>query len=461
MSGLFLSIIVVLAVSAQQVFAAESMSGSRILSLTLAHALAIATLHEDSIVSADANVKQAQSGKLAAIGTFLPSLSLSDQAQLYGPVGRIGNTFIAGTQVSAEHSFYYNSMSANLSENLFAGGKDLAEFRAAKEAISSAKSSLISVVNTTFGQIIQSYIALANDQRTVIAQQHIVHMEHRIAQLTFLRYHHGLSSRIAWLQSKQQELQAETQLITDSQEQIKDAKTLLRSIGYRHPPALIMDVDSLPPPPAVTKPPIKVELNDPAIQSARAQIHVAQEQVAEAKAGFWPQLSLVAQYNWLGVNLNKASTAILDTKGSNYTFGLSLSIPLLPAVTTVAAVQSAQAQIQSRFGAYDNAWADVSSRRLADWASYEETERQMHLALRTEHAARKTLDLTIDRWKARQSNYLQVYQAKISNAQTMLAVAQTRNNLALAQWEVFRAEHPRSFSRRLLSAAQNVISLNQ
>ena len=456
---LVLSTIVALSVSAPQTCAAVSVDISPIPSLTLAHALAIATLHEGSIASAIANVRQAQSGKLAAIGTFLPSLSLSSQAQLYGPVGREGNTFIAGTQVSAQHSFYYNAITANLSENLFDGGKDLAEFNAAKETISSAKSSLISVFNTTFSQIIQSYIAVANDQQTIIAQRHVVHMEHQMAQLTYLRYQHSLFSRITWLQSKQQELQAETQLISDSQQQIKDAKTLLRSIGYRRPPTLIMHVESLPPPPVVTRPPSNISLNDPAIQSALAQIHVAQEQVTEAKAGFWPKLSLVAQYNWLGVDLNKASAAILDTKGSNYTFGLSLSIPLLPAVTTVAAVQSAQAQVQSRFGAYDNAWADVSSRRMANWANYEETEQQMQLALRTEHAAREALDLTIDRWKASQSNRLQVYQAKITHIQSVLAVALARNNLQLAQWEVFRAEHPLSFSRRILLAAQNEISV--
>lgn len=430
-------------------------------SLTLANALAMATLHEGAIVSAHAGVKQAQSEKLATISKFLPSLTLSDQAQLYGPIGRTGNTFIAGTQVSAQHSFYYNSISANLSENIFDGGKNMAELKAARESIKSANNNLLSVLNNKFEKILRAYSALSVDQQKIISDERIVSFRRRMEKLIYFRFQHKFSGRIEWLQEQEKVLESEKNLLSDSQQQIEDAKSLLRAIGYRYPPARIVRVETLPLPPPVIQSLPKRNLRDPAIQAALEQVSVAQEEVSEARAGFFPKLSLVAQYNWLGLNLNRVSSAIVDTRGSNYSVGLSLTIPLLPAINTVAAVQSAQAQVQDKLGAYQTTLASIGSRRVTSWLKYENAKKEMQLAISAEKTSREELNLTKQRWRAHISNMLPVYKARITNIQSALDVHLARNNLRLAQWELFRTEKPLVFSRKLLSAAQNETSISR
>jgi outer membrane protein TolC len=427
--------------------------------LSLSQALAITALHQEAVVSAKAGISQTRAQRLGAIGAFLPTLSVSDQAQLYEPIGRSTNTIIAGTLVPAQRGFYYNAVTTNFGLNLFAGGKDAAGFRAARDALKSAKAGLAAAINAAFVRVLQSYEALAKDQATVSTQKKVVVINRAIAHLTELRYRHRMASRITWIQAEQQTLQAETQLSQDRQQEVSDTEALLRAMGYPSPPPVGIRVTSIPIGPTSARATVPIG-TDPSVRAAYAQIKAAREQVDVARAGFWPTASLIAQYNWLGLDPHNPAVALSATAGNNYAAGLSINIPLLPAVNTVAAVQSAEAGVQNSFGTYDNAWATVTSRRLATRQLYREAATTQRLADRSAALAAENVRLTQERVDAQQSNRIGLDQAHMTAIEANLSRAAASEDLNLAAWRMYRAEHPQSFAHLLLTTAQASTGMN-
>ncbi len=429
----------------------SDLSKNNLRKLSLLEALEIGLSQQVAVVQAHGGITQAESQKLSAISNFIPSLTVSDQAELYKPIGRSGNTFIAGTLVPATQGFYYNAVAANFNFNLFSGGKDMAAYRAAMDAVQSANATLQEAVNKVFVTILTNYVAFTKDEITIAKQRKVVALDQASARLTHARYQHGMASRIDWISAEQTALQAQTQLDQDLQQEDSDQKSLLRAMGYTQPLASFTThryIPSAPNAPYKSSNPI----NDPAVEAARAQISAAQQQVHSARAGFWPTLSLVAQYNWLGINAGNTLNAITATKGSNYAVGVALTIPLLPAMNVVASVQSAQAGVVNAFGNYDNALSTINSRMAYAREMYRDAMTAAETAAQADNLAKENVTLTMNRYLAKQGNEIEVNQAKSLAAQSSIANQASRLSETLAKWVLFRASHPRQFAHQLLAA---------
>ena len=423
--------------------------------LSLLEALEIGISQQVNIVQAHGGITQAESQKLTSISSFLPSLSIDDQAELYKPIGQSGNTFIAGTLVPTAHGFYNNAVTANFNFNLFSGGKDIAAYRAATDAVQSANAALQESINKVFIKILSSYVAVTKDEITIQKQRRVVALDQESAQLTQARYQHSMSSRIGWITAEQTALQVQTQLDQDLQQEASDRENLLRAMGYTQSLAMFTTNRQIPDAPSAQFS-SSDQMDDPAVESARAQIAEAQQQVHTARAGFWPTLSLVAQYNWLGINTGNTLNAITATKGSNYTVGVALNIPLLPVMNVVASVQSAQAGVVDAFGNYDHALSTVSSRMGYATEMYRDAKVAMGTASQANKLAKENVLLTNKRYLSKQGNKLEVNHSISLAIKSSIANQTARLDKVLAEWVLFRSIHPRQFAHRLLSLSRTI-----
>ena len=423
--------------------------------LTLQHALGIALQSQGNVVSARAAITQAGGQRLSALAGFLPSLSVSDQAQRYDPIGRTSSTTIAGSTVAAERGFFDNAATAQLDWNLFDGGKDAAGLRSAEAGLRAAKAGLVSTVNNTLVQVLKAYEALYKDQAIIAAQNRIILLDGEIAHLTALRYRHRIASRIDWIQAEQQTLQAETQLAQDQQQEASDTEALQQAMGDRSS-LLSGRVLTYPLPEGPQNATFQAPADaSPDVRAAYAKLEASRAKVGVARAGYLPTVSLVAQFNWLGIDENSAVQSIHNTKRNNYAVGLELKIPLLPALNTAGAIQSAEAGVQDSIGAYGDAQARFESRRLAVRRIYAVTLRNYRLTEGSLKLAKENERLTSDLLAGRQSNRLHLDQARLARIQAQLAHTTAKSDLDLVAWRRYRAARPWAFATRLLAAARS------
>lgn len=420
--------------------------------LSLRKALLVAISKEYNIQDAQAAVLQARSERLAAVGGFLPELSLTDQPQLYRPIGKSGNTVIAGTLVPANNGFFDNSITANFKLNLYSAGKYMAYFHSAEDAVSSADEKKINAISSTFAHILVTYEQLVQSKLKVDAEKQIVESMRHVAHLTQMRYQHGISSRLKWLEAEQQTLAAENKLEREQQKVASGSRGLLRAMGFDLGVASHFIVNSYIPPLVFNEGTFskRTLLDSPSVKAAAMNIRMAQEKVKVAEAGFWPSLSLVAQYNWLGINANRPSMAMVNTMGNNYTVGLSLHIPLLPALSVVAAVQSAQAGIVNAMGDYNRALAITAGRQTEARQACWNAARSVKIAAQASVLANESLALTKEKLKGGQGNAIMVDQARVTAVRAENALKNARLKVRLANWLALRAYNPRRFASKLL-----------
>lgn len=425
--------------------------------LTLKEALIMSLTKQYHIIQARSSVIQSKSDRLAAKSAFLPQLSVEDQPQFYQPIGKGGNTYIAGTLVPADQGFYYNSINANFKWNIFNGGKDIAELHAAEDMVASADEKKISIISTSFSKILQAYSELADIQIKINNAKEVIVANKKIVYLTQLRYKHGIASRLSLLREEQKILISQNKLQQDYGKFATDERQLLSAIGINKASNNIVHVNEYLPIPSINLNKI-TELaanKTPSVRSELANFNAARQQVRVATSGFYPSLSIISQYNWLGLNTNHPGVAFANTMGSNYTVGLSIKIPLLPATNVVAAVQSAQAGVENALGAYDHAVTTVMGRRMQAILVRKSANNSLSIAKHALSLANESLQLTEAKYKNGQVNAISVLDMHISVMQQKSALKRAALKKRLANWMVVRAINPVRFVNLLLSGSIN------
>lgn len=422
--------------------------------LSLSRALEIAVDQEQDVVGAKADIFQARAQRLGALAAFLPTLSLSNQGQFFQPVGQSYNTIIAGAVVPAQRGFYNNAVTANLGLDLFAGGKHTADYRAASHMLNWASARLVATVNDTFMRVLKAYATLAKDEAAIEAQTEILRLAGNVARLTEARFQHRVANRIEWNRAIQQVLKAEMELSLARREAAEDTAALLQAMGYAYPAAGFKVAQRIPSAPDVEAAGPMQPPPDPGIRAAYAQLQAAREKVRSARAAYWPSISAVAQYNWLGIDANNPLSAFSATQGSNYTVGFAIRLPLLPIFDTMASVRSAEAGVQRTLGVYENTLSLSTSQLQAAIAIYREAKHTVEIAELSAATAGDNIRLYEALFKGRQGDYIDIDQSRMAAVQSRLAAATARSDLQLAAWNLYRLTHPELFSQALVTAAQ-------
>lgn len=431
------------ALSAQNAVDPSPLQFSQAVRLTLDHA--------PSLTSARSTVSTAEAQKLAAIAAFLPSLSLGEQPDIFTPVTSTGSSVIGGVVIPNGHGYNANVASANLSLNLFTGGKDVANYHSSVKALSSASLALTAALETTLDQLLTDFSAVCVDQITLENQERIVRVDQDIVDLTSWRVQGRVASQIDLLQAQQQALQARSQLGQARQQHTADLEKLYTDMGFPQAKSNAALQERIPEAPSLASADLPTE-EDPAVSSARDAVFAAQEKVRAARAEYSPTVALTFQYNYLGVDPSSMRRAFDATRANNYNVALTVTVPLLPFLNVKSDIDSAHAAVENAQGQYQGALVSATNRATDASVKLDEAEDILELATRSADLAQRSLRLVQDKYVARQADQRDVDTARVSAAQAEQTFAIALINFRVAGWEHYRALHPNEFSTTLLAA---------
>jgi outer membrane protein TolC len=418
--------------------------------LLLSQALRYALQHSPSITSAKSSITSAQAQKLAAIAALLPRISLTEEPQIFTPVAGSGSSVIGGVVVPSGHGYNANVASANLSLDLFSGGKGIATLRASLAGLNSADLALTATLDTLFDQLLTSFAAVSVDQITLRNEAQMVRLNSDLVVLTNLRLHGRVASQLDVIQAQQQLLQARLQLIQARQQVVSDLEKVYTDMGLPDTAGAATVEEWLPtaPSPIPEQAPVA---EDPSVTSAREALASAQEKVTAARADYYPTVSLVGQYNYLGIDPSSMGLALRATRSNNYSFGIEVTVPVLPLFNVQSEVDTADAGVQNAQGQYRGALVTAAN-RVSDAAErFREAQRALHIATRSDELARQNLRLVQDRYAARQASLADVDNARLLAIQANESLAIARIEFRLAGWKRYRSLDGKEFPAALLA----------
>lgn len=316
--------------------------------LTLAETLARIRRESPRLRSGAEAVHKAEAARLGAGATFLPELDLSLQAVHYSNLSADNISLVGSTVVEAQGDFYtsYASLSAQL--NLYAGGRDVAGYRAAGAELAAARADLEHLRANEFLQALAEYAALRKVQRaTASAWESLLLQEEREA-LTRTGYQEGNFALMDVGRVRMDLAGFQSRVMQREGELVRVSSRLAGSLGMDLAPGERLEaVSDLPAPPVLDEELVRVAVqHHPALAAARARVEVAREGVSAARSGFLPKVSLVANYNWLGQDGGSLPQALRATRANDFTVGVVVQQRLGTFVRETAALKQARAALR-------------------------------------------------------------------------------------------------------------------
>lgn len=417
----------------------------------LSQALRYALEHSPSVTLAKSSITSAQAQKLAAVAALLPSLSLTEEPQIFTPVVASGNSVIGGVVVPSGHGYNANVVSANLSLNLFSGGKSVANLRASLAAFRSADFGFTAALDTLFDELLTDFTAASSDQITIRSEERTLRLNRDLVRLMALRLRGRVASEIDVIQAQQQLLQARLQLSQTRQQRTSDMEKVYADMGLPETAGGFPLEEWIPAAPSDIPREIPVE-QDPSVASARETLASAQEKATAARGDYYPTVSLVGQYNYLGIDPASMGLALRSTHANNYSVGIEVTVPVLPFFNVRSEVDSADAGVESAEGQYRGALVSAANRMTDATERFREAQSALEIATRSNELARQNLRLVQDRYAARQASLADIDGAELTAAQAEASLSIARIDFRLAGWERYRSLNGQDFPAALLAA---------
>lgn len=419
--------------------------------LQFSQALHYALEHSPVITSAKSNLSEAEAQKLAAVAALLPTLSLTEAPEIFTPIAASGSSVVGGVVVPSGHGFNANVATANLSLNLFSGGKEGATLRASLHTLRSASLGLTATLDTLFGQLLTDFTAVGVDQITLRQEEHVVRLTSDLVRLTSLRLKGRVSSKIDVIQAQQQLLQAQLKVSQARQQWVVDLEKVYTDIGLVRAAGEIAVEESIPSAPFAFTRVVPIQ-DDPAVKSALETVVAAQETVTAAHADYYPTVSLVGQYNYLGVDPSSMRRAFRSTHANNYAIGIEVVLPILPLLNVQSEVDAAHARVESAVAQYRGALVTSANLITDAGEKFREAHEALGIATRAADLARRNVRLVQDSYVARQASLIDVDNANVAMAEAAESLAVAAMNFRAASWERARALDAKDFPTELMKA---------
>jgi len=353
--------------------------------------------------------------KVAAARTR-KAVAFSDNAKaaLYPQID--GNLAIT-EQRFAEHGLYpppfagtwntFNQLTANLSWEIDFWGKNRAAYESALDQARvaeidayAARLALSVAIAQTYVQLQRAYLLLDVAELTLKERQ-------QTYALTRDRNAAGLDSRLE-LKQAETAIPATRELITRLNETTALTRNALaallgqgpdRGLAIARPGAEAMHAIALP-----TNVPAELVGRRPDLVAQRWRIESAQQNIANAKAQFYPNVNLIA---FIGLQ-SLGSAGFLTSASRTLGIGPAVTLPIFEGGRLRANLAGTNADYDIAVEQYNQALADSLKDvvdQLASWRSVEQQLAQQKVALDT---AQEAYDLALLRYREGIGNYLQV-----------------------------------------------------
>ena len=338
--------------------------------ITLAQAIAIAVAKSPTLAqaraqveTANAQVQQARTAELPNLsGTIStnrsngPSSGSSGSGTGAGGTGA-GGTSTGGSSRSSGGGFTSNSISANLRQLIFDGGRVAAQIRAADENNVAAKDTYRRQLQTLAFNVANAYYNALQAERTVAVDAQIVRQNQVQENLVTAQIRAGTAARSDLATAQFPTAQARVALVRAQGVELNDLAIFANSLGL-DANADVAPIDDTPQNGTASLLQTPLLSYDTAMARALAlrpdydasvhQVAAAQQSLHAARLGLFPSISGTAQ---LADSSTNASGG--DFKTSNG-IGAAISIPIFDQGLTRAATASAQATLDNANASLDN-----------------------------------------------------------------------------------------------------------
>lgn len=396
-------------------------------SVTLQEAVDRALAVNSQMVQARTSLGTAQYGTRQAYAAMLPSLAVSTGASYSGAGPRYEPSL--GTTVSSQSSSYSAGISSGM--DLFAGGRNLAAVRSARASENAAE---VTVVTRRFSVALsakQAFFAVLRSQELIELNRRRIDQAEQNLRAADRRLQAGQATRSDVLRARL-ELSNARQALLEAQTQERTSMYALgQTVGVRGPVQALSPASLEPTPLALSPEALRAMVADqsPTVESAAAQVSVAEAGLSQSRALYFPTISVSGGYNWsndqLGINDGRTS----------WSTRLSLSYPLFNGLQREASVDRAHAQLSVA-----QAQADEVVR--AAIAELEGLLASLELAQQRLAILEESVDVAREDFRVQQERYGLGAATILELVSSQTALAQAENNLINARYDyqIARAE---------------------
>jgi outer membrane protein, multidrug efflux system len=293
------------------------------------------------------------------------------------------------------------------------------------------------VRQTLVSQVAATYLLLLElDLELEIGRHSYANRTNSLA-LTESREQGGVSARQDVYQAKVLVATAAASIV-NSLRQIEQTENLLSILLGRNPGKIERDLPLVDlrlrgqVPPGL---PSSLIERRPDIRAAEQQLVAANADIGQAKAAFYPQVTLTGAYGYQSTSLGE----MFNAPARVWQFGPSVTMPLFTGGRLKGGLKLAQARFDEALATYQqtvqNAFREVSDALIAYQRSQEYWEKQNELT----DANRGAADLASVRYEGGVTSYLEVLYNEQQLFDSELALAQARRDEFLSVIQLYRA----------------------
>ncbi|HEM6628471.1 TPA: efflux transporter outer membrane subunit [Citrobacter farmeri] len=383
--------------------------------------------NNSDVLIARERINEYQAQVYAAEGSLFPSLDV-------GLAGTRARAQSAATGLPIYSTLYKGSLTASYDVDIWGVNRSTA--RAAQASLEAQKAAAAAADLTLASSVASGYVTLlALDEQLEVTQATVKSREEAL-NLARRQYETGYSSRLELMQSDS-ELRSTRAQIPLLQHQIARQENALSILLGDNPQRVERSADFG----ALTALKIPSQLPStllnrrPDIVQAERQLVAADASLAASRASLLPSINLTAG----GSIQDRTLPGLLDNPLQLWSLGGSILAPLLNRQALNAQVDMSQSQRNQALYGYEktvrNAFREVND-SLDAITRYQE----QLLELQAQQAvAQETLRIAQNRYRNGYSSYLDVLDAQRTLFSVQTSVVQVKNNLLLAQIDLYKA----------------------
>lgn len=411
-------------VSAQNAPAAAAAQEPRI---TLQQAVERALRVSPAIAQSEGAVRTAESAERSALGSFLPSLSLSSGSSLSASERWDPNnqTWVRG----ASNDSYSAGISSSLT--LFTAGRRGAERARTRAQTSNAEAALVEQrFNVTLAAKQAFFAVLRGDETVTVAQARLTRAEQNL-DAAERRIGVGSATQSDRLRAQLELNQAKQALISAQANRRNAGLALGRLVGENGPVGAQADAALEPRPLALTDEQLDqiVTQQSPAVLTAQATLQANEASVRSAKTQYFPSVNSSAGYDWSNQDPS------LSGGRTSWSTRLSLSYPLFNGFQREDAVERANVNARNARYALEDARRGARVELQAALSALRLAEEQIALSEEAVRVAAEDL-------RVQQERYRLGVATMLDQMASQTALAEAENNLVAARYDyqIARAE---------------------
>ncbi|WP_395300195.1 efflux transporter outer membrane subunit [Enterobacter sp. ECC-175] len=386
-----------------------------------------ALVNNSDVLIARERISEYQARVYAADGSLFPSLDA-------GVTGTRARSQSAATGLPAYGTLYKGSLTASYDVDIWGVNRSTAS--AAEASLEAQKAAAAAADLTVASAVASGYVTLLSlDEQLSVTESTLKSLEEAY-NLAKRQFETGYSSRLELMQSDS-ELRATRAQVPVIQHQVAQQENALSLLLGSNPGDITRgsDFDGLTPLAIPSQLPSTLLNRRPDIAQAERQLVAADATLAASRASLLPSINLTAT----GSVQDRTLSGLLDNPLQLWSVGGSILTPLLNRQALNAQVDISQSQRNQALYGYEktvrNAFAEVNN-SLDAITRYQE---QLTELLAQQDVADETLRIAQNRYRNGYSSYLDVLDAQRTLYSVQTSVVQVKNNLLLAQIDLYKA----------------------